>query len=783
MKDPLGGISVKSKLALMFLSLCAVTFGLGGMLVSQSTADTLESEILQRLGYQCRAYAMALEARLSTLMRRAEDFASDGYIRDHVAAMQSVGDADRARWREPLRRHLGLNKLPLEPAFADLALADGDGRVLLAVHDVDAPSLAAEARRSVARPGSTHGGLLASPGAGGDGWPETELILATPLRDLDGGRELGRLLARVRLEAWVAEALTAARDDGGRADLDVHLTLHDGAGRALIVPPSYPAGAPGERLRVIDAPTAPGPADVDYAPVRGTYSQTFPVGAAGWRLEVRLSSEKALLPIAGMQSRLLGGGLLLAGLSLLLLYFPMRFLARPLVLMKEAAGRIRGGDYAARVAVESSDEIGELAQSFNQMAEGLAERNQRLEAGARDLREQRRVAAEERDRLDAVIASMHDGLVVLDPSGAVVLSNRSAEPLLEMLRRGDIHAARAAGAAGAAATGRHLCHESPRGERDCLACLLDPRGPERSCVVEVGPRVFEVHTTDLAPDDQGHTGRVLVARDISDRVAQDERQIHQERLAVLGEVAAVMAHELNNPLASISMFNQMLAEDLEAGSPLQENVEVIRRNTEACKRTIRELLDYATGATPEVGPLDLHDTLRDVARFLRPLAERAGVELRTELQARAPEVHGDEVQLRQVFMNLVMNALQAVRDVGPGSDGVRPGGRVTLTTRDEDGELAVDVADSGPGIPADVREQVFRPFFTTKPRGTGTGLGLPTARRIAELHGGSLELAESSPAGTVFRVRLRSRAPGSAGDRSGARAAGRAAGPTAEARP
>jgi signal transduction histidine kinase len=110
------------------------------------------------------------------------------------------------------------------------------------------------------------------------------------------------------------------------------------------------------------------------------------------------------------------------------------------------------------------------------------------------------------------------------------------------------------------------------------------------------------------------------------------------------------------------------------------------------------------------------------------------------------EVTGDDVQLRQIFVNLLVNAFQAMAERG---------GLVSVRTQTLGDHLEIDVADDGPGIPEHARELIFKPFYTTKPRGVGTGLGLPTARRIAELHGGSLELASTGPTGTLFRVRLR----------------------------
>ncbi len=470
-------------------------------------------------------------------------------------------------------------------------------------------------------------------------------------------------------------------------------------------------------------------------PASGVLARTWPVVAAGASVEVQVPVDLALEPVRGLQARLVAVGVVLAILTGLLLFFPMRFLARPLQVLREAALRIRGGDFSVRVPVESEDEIGELSLAFNSMAEAVEQRTRQLEDVAEDLRRGRNALRQERDRLQVILRSMRDGLVVLDGTAQVALHNEAAGPFLAAVRsrRHEL-------------TGRHRCSDrGDGGHQDCLACLFDPVGPARSCIVDLAGRCYEIHSTAISAARGGEGGRVLAIRDITDRVTQDEQQIHQERLAVLGEVAAVMAHELNNPLTSIRMFAQMLAEELPPDTGLAEHVEVITRNVDTCRRSVRELLEYATGAAPELGEVDLHDILEEVGRFLRPLAERRQVRILHERGVEDAALRGDEVQLRQVFANLLLNAIQAMDE----------GGTVRVRTGEASGMLVVDVVDDGPGIPAECQEEIFRPFFTTKSRGEGTGLGLPTARRIAELHGGGLELVRSGEGGSWFRVRLR----------------------------
>ncbi len=738
MRDPLHWLSIRYKLAFGFVGLCLTAFGVGGYFISRTAQDTLKDEIIKRLEFQSQAYATDLHASLEMLTRRTED----GYIRGHLAEIEEVdaSAASIAIKRKELHRHLQVNKLPLEPAFMDLAVVNDVGEVVVAVFDDRSTNLTALAAWAKDQLESCSSDVFPGPGGGSPG-----LVIATPVYGLQSGEPIGHLMATVRAGIWISRAMQTDRLGRNRAVEDVRLRLVDASGGSLLVPTTFlnytgPAETTqpiveGRGLLVL----APGDEEVieDRVDDDGQiYSQHFPIGASGWETEVRIRASRALAPVSGLQSEFLLIGLLLCLFSLLLLYFPMHFLARPIMMLRLAAQRIREGDFSARVEVDTEDEVGDLGRSFNLMAEAVENHTSEMELAATRLKERQAEVLAQRDRLDRVISTMRDGLVVLDNHGKVLLSNHAAGPLLALLSHPDQ----------VPNIVRRQCGKvDTSGHSDCADCLADTQSGSHSCTLEQGNLVLEVHATPLPLGDTGLSGRILVARDITLRIARDESEIHQERLVVLGEVAATMAHELNNPLASISMFNQMMGAKLPADSDLHENVDVIDRNTQTCKSVISELLNYATGAAPESGLVDMHGTLEDVARFLRPLAERSSVSFEWQLDATAIDVRGDEVQLRQIFVNLVINAIQAVEG----------GGVVTLRTMDQGGSLLIDVCDTGSGIPAEKQCDVFRAFFTTKARGEGTGLGLPTALRIAEAHGGGIELMESDENGTRFQVRLR----------------------------
>lgn len=720
MRDPLARIPIRYKLTFGFVGLCFLAYAIGAWLVSNSARDALREQIVERLRSTAQARALVLDEALRTVTFRARDFASDGLVRGEAARLAALPAPPSADEAATLRRHLADNKLPIVPAFVDLVVVGTDGRRLAGVEATPPVGFDAFVETARSRDGEWVGAFAP---VGPDG--VLCFGLSTPVLDLARERRVGVLVCWVAAARWIAGVpLGAGVDD--LEDLVVAVEDPSGAGfESVHTDPGRPAV-----LRTVAAGTPRArPAAAE------TLATPSALTAADWRVVVEMGTARALEPVAGLQSRFVGAGLLIALATAVLLFFPLRFLVKPLGRLRDAARRVSDGDFGGRVEVESTDEVGELAAAFNVMTEAVRDRTARLERTAADLEARKDELSRERDRLEAMVRSMQDPLVFFDDAGRVQLSNRAAEPLLPFLDT---------------SRGRDLALRCARGEgadvRDCVACLARGDLPKQSCRLEVGARVYEVLATRI-PTAGGWLGRLLVARDITELVTFDERQARQERLAVLGEIAAVVAHELNNPLSAIAMYAQMMEAELPIASPFREHVDVVRRNTETCRRAVRGLLDTAYSADPEVGDVDLDETLDEVARFLRPLSRRAGVELTREGTLADPVVRGDAIQLRQVFVNLVMNALQAVEGVGRSV-------RVVVGETDAGRTLVVDVSDDGPGVPPAQRDRAFEPFFTTKPAGKGTGLGLPISRRIVEAHGGTLTLACGDPGATTFRVRL-----------------------------
>ena len=233
---------------------------------------------------------------------------------------------------------------------------------------------------------------------------------------------------------------------------------------------------------------------------------------------------------------------------------------------------------------------------------------------------------------------------------------------------------------------------------------------------------------------------IAIRADITARKAAEERLAQQAALARVGQMAAVVAHEVRNPLAGIKGAIQVLmsrraAEDTEL--PVMRD---IVSRIDSLSELINDLMVFARPRPPRLAVVELHAILADAITIVRRDPSAHGVEISVE--GDDVPVTADGELVRATVLNLLLNAAQAM-----GNDG-----RIVVRTSRENGSATIQIRDNGPGIPAEIRDQVFEPFFTTKAR--GGGLGLPIARRTAELHGGTLTLDCPASGGTIVTMSL-----------------------------
>ena len=242
-------------------------------------------------------------------------------------------------------------------------------------------------------------------------------------------------------------------------------------------------------------------------------------------------------------------------------------------------------------------------------------------------------------------------------------------------------------------------------------------------------------------------GAVGIMRDITEARRLADQLLQREKLAAIGQLISGVAHELNNPLAGIMAFAQLLHATAAMSPEQRDAVETIHREVKRAARIVSNLLLFARQRSPERTGTDLNQVMLDTLEMRRYVLRTQQVEVVTDLDPMLPTTWADAFQLQQVVLNLLTNAEQALH----GYPGVK---RIVLATRRHGGRLQLVVSDSGPGIPPEALDQVFNPFFTTKAVGEGTGLGLSISDGIVRQHGGEIRVESRPGAGATFTIEL-----------------------------
>jgi PAS domain S-box-containing protein len=350
--------------------------------------------------------------------------------------------------------------------------------------------------------------------------------------------------------------------------------------------------------------------------------------------------------------------------------------------------------------------------------------------------------AEEIERLrqfgDSVVESLSDGLVVVDLEDRVLRWNRRMEALIGVDR------GKAAGRRLGALFSRPFVETLNAARRDAPGgttlhrVSVVPHNGDAAHPLLLNVGVSPFHT------DGGHAGWIIVLEDVTDRAHLEEQLRLSEKMAAIGLLAAGVAHEVNTPLTGISSFTQMLLDRSDPEDPKTQLLEKIERQTFRAAKIISSLLNLARPSTSDAAPVDLNAVIGDVLSLIEHQMKVSKIQLRRELSAAGVVVRGIEYKLQQVFLNLFLNA----RDAMP------RGGWLRISSRIDHGHAVIEVSDTGTGIPAEQLARIYDPFFTTKPEGHGTGLGLSVTYGIVQEHGGTLTCDSEVGHGTTFRLVL-----------------------------
>jgi PAS domain S-box-containing protein len=355
---------------------------------------------------------------------------------------------------------------------------------------------------------------------------------------------------------------------------------------------------------------------------------------------------------------------------------------------------------------------------------------------------QLRTKADEVDRMrqfsENILESLNDGLAVFNEDGRVVRWNRQLEEIYG-IRHED-------------AVGRHMndLFDGPIAQMLRTSGAMTAEGgafyrvPMATRHEPTRRLLINLAVTPLRDSQDATVGTIVILEDISTRVQLEEQLQISEKMASIGLLAAGVAHEVNTPLTGISSFTQMLLEGAEPDDPKTKVLEKIERQTFRAAKIVNGLLNLARPPQVESGPSDINAVINDVLALLEHQFKTGRIQVRKEFADVAPIVQGVEYKLQQVFLNLFMNA----RDAMP------RGGWLTISTRSERDAAVVEIADTGSGIPAEVLSRIYDPFFTTKEIGKGTGLGLSITYGIVQEHGGTIPCDSQAGQGTRFTLRL-----------------------------
>jgi two-component system NtrC family sensor kinase len=371
----------------------------------------------------------------------------------------------------------------------------------------------------------------------------------------------------------------------------------------------------------------------------------------------------------------------------------------------------------------------------------------------KDITERKRMTTEigqTNEFLTKLIASSVDGIIAADMKGNIIIFNKAAEELL--------------GYEAEEVMGKiNIVDLYPPGEaKEVMRRLRDKEHggvgkftPQRVTLVNKSGEPIPIHlSASLVYDEQGN-GLFSVGffTDLRPRIEMEKQLqethlqlVNSEKMASLGKLAAGIAHEINNPMGGILIYSSLLMEALEGKDSKRQDLEKIVQEATRCKEIVKSLLEFSRQTEPKMEPTNINKAITDDLFFLENQALFYNIEIVKNLPPELPRIRGNASQLKQVFMNIIVNAAEAMHGTGT----------LTITTglsRDEK-EMWIDFADTGEGIPQENLSKIFDPFFTTKEVGKGTGLGLSTSYGIIDGHGGRIDVKSQVGEGTTFRIEL-----------------------------
>ncbi len=414
------------------------------------------------------------------------------------------------------------------------------------------------------------------------------------------------------------------------------------------------------------------------------------------------------------------------------------FLCAPFILNAHAFGAIKLLNAQAGFASFDQDLLALLAAHAANTIQGT-HMLQQLKITNADLEANRWELLGSRNTLRAIFDHLPSGLYIIDPDYRLAAVNRSRAQRIDQSPR--------------ALVGQ-VCYQALFDRKEpCPECRVMETFREQRATQRVERRFtgsedasdWEIHTYPILDEAENTSQAILLEQDVTERRRLEAVLTQSEKLAAIGQLAAGVAHEINNPLTAIIANAQILHRELPQESDLQESVDLIARAGARATQVVRNLLDFARKEEYHLGLTDLNETVERALELVQHEILARGIHLEFAPDPDLPPMLASQDHLQSVWLNLLLNAIDSLD---------KPTGEIKIVTRRTGGEVFVSIADNGKGIPPDKLTRIFEPFYTTKAPGRGTGLGLSVSHRIIKQHGGRIGIESQVGTGSTFTVML-----------------------------
>lgn len=559
-------------------------------------------------------------------------------------------------------------------------------------------------------------------------------------------RGRGSALA-INLAARASHRLKARRPEELGDLLEVFLEFEDVSGVAIVMPGKQSAAGTLAQSGFELPRELPPLGQVTAVEGDGAHDFLAHVPGTDGVAVLRLSDRKLSSTVSSIGTTIAAIAATAVGAGFLLVFLAAGAFTKPIEMLADLARRIRAGELGAQLELRRAGEVGELIDAMNAMSIALHDKEQRLrrakqaaEARSEELDRQGRELAAQTRSLETLVASITEGVLFLGLDRRVVIANHAAERIV--------------GLSPLPLQGRALDElRFPEPERPVealleQACEHARRGERYESQVRVEDHFHAVTTVhDTAGD---VAGVLAVVQDLSKIRALEAEQkelrdqlYQQEKMAIVGLLAASLAHDINTPLGTILLHTQLVARQVEDPDQVRA-LETVVGEVHRCRQIVHRLLDFSRAA--EGARVDLHpqEPLDRCIALAEADLRRRGIAVQESVAPDVPVVRGDPNQIEQVLMNLISNS----------ADAMPKGGRIEVHVLRHGDGAEIRVRDEGTGISPEDLPRVCEPFFTRKPRSRGTGLGLAICQRIMEEHHGSMEVRPRARGGTEVRLLL-----------------------------